>query len=228
MNSPKVIYFDVNETLLDMSSVKTVIAAKLAGDESLVPIWFSTLLHHSLVDCATGQFHSFTDIGAAALVMVAKSHGIEINIDDAKMDIANAMALVFSHPDVSEALDRLQYTDIRLVALSNSPLKGLKQQLTNSGIINYFNKVLSVETIRTYKPFPAVYHWALKEMGISAAHGMMVAAHGWDLSGAKAVGMQTTFVERKGKCPYPLGLPVDNTVTDMRALVDQLTTNLRR
>lgn len=225
MKAPKVIYFDVNETLLDMSSVKSVIAARLGGDKSLVPIWFSTLLHHSLVDCASGQFHSFSDIGAAALVMVAKNNGVDVSLDDAKTDISQAMTSAPTHADVCEALELLSCTNIRLVALSNSSCKGLEEQLTNAGIIDYFDRVLSVETVRTYKPYPAVYHWALNQMGISAIDGMMVAAHGWDVTGAKAVGMQTTFVEREGQCTYPLGLPVDNTVPNLNVLASQLMAN---
>lgn len=222
MKIPKVIYFDVNETMLDMSSVKSTIADKLNGDESLVPIWFSTLLHHSLVDCASGQFHPFSDIGAAALVMVGQNHGVEVDLEDAKASIGNAMSSAPAHPEVSQALAQLKDTSIRLVALSNSSLTGLNKQLNNAGIIDYFDNVLSVESIRTYKPYPAVYHWALKEMGITAEQGMMVATHGWDVNGAKAVGMQTTFVEREGKCTYPLGLPVDNRVADLQVLATQL------
>ena len=211
MKIPKVIYFDVNETMLDMSSVKSTIANKLNGDESLVPIWFSTLLHHP-----------FSDIGAAALVMVGQNHGVEVDLEDAKASIGNAMSSAPAHPEVSQALAQLKDTSIRLVALSNSSLTGLNKQLTNAGIIDYFDNVLSVESIRTYKPYPAVYHWALKERGITAEQGMMVAAHGWDVNGAKAVGMQTTFVEREGMCTYPLGLPVDYRVADLRVLANQL------
>lgn len=222
MRTPKVMYFDVNETLLDMASVKTTIAKKLAGDESLVPIWFSTLLHHSLVDCASGQFHPFSEIGAAALVMVGKNHGVDIDLEQAKQDIAAAMSAAPAHSDVVSALEKLTAGPFRLVALSNSSQQGLTQQLTQAGIIDYFDNVLSVETIRTYKPYPAVYHWALKEEGISAEHGMMVAAHGWDVSGAKAIGMQTVFIERPGKSQYPLGLPVDASVNDLTEFASKM------
>lgn len=61
----------------------------LNGDETLVDLWFATLLHHSLVDIASGQFHDFIDIGAAALVMVAHSKDIEISQSDAKQTIKN-------------------------------------------------------------------------------------------------------------------------------------------
>ena len=79
--TPKVIFFDINETLLDMQAIKTGLASVLNGDETLVDLWFANLLHHSLVDVASGQFHDFIDIGAAALTMVA--HSKDISVDEA-------------------------------------------------------------------------------------------------------------------------------------------------
>lgn len=209
MNAPKALIFDVNETLLDMTAVKQGLASVLDGDETLVDLWFTTLLHHSLVDVASAQFHDFIDIGAAALVMVAHGKGITLNDSTAKQTIRKHITSLPAHPDVKQALLALQQYNIPLVALSNSSIDGLKAQLTFAGIREYFTHVLSTESIRTYKPTPQVYHWACKEVGVDANRAMMVAAHGWDVSGAKAAGMQTAFVEREGKMLYPLGLPPD-------------------
>ena len=60
--SSRVLIFDVNETLLDMQAVKSAIAAALDGNDTLVPVWFSTLLHHSLVEMARGKFNAFSEI----------------------------------------------------------------------------------------------------------------------------------------------------------------------
>ena len=76
----KALIFDVNETLLDINAMKTGLAEVLNGDETLVDLWFANLLHHSLVDVASSQFHDFIDIGAAALVMVAYSKGIQLSL----------------------------------------------------------------------------------------------------------------------------------------------------
>lgn len=208
-NAPSALVFDVNETLLDMTAVKQGLASVLNNDETLVDLWFTTLLHHSLVDIASAQFHDFIDIGAAALVMVAHGKGITLSNSTAKQTIKKHITSLPAHPDVKPALLALQQYNIPLIALSNSSIKGLKAQLAFAGISEYFTHVLSTETIRTYKPAPQVYHWACKEVGVEASQAMMVAAHGWDVSGAKAAGMRTAFIEREGKMPYPLGLPPD-------------------
>ncbi|QJR81337.1 haloacid dehalogenase type II [Alteromonas pelagimontana] len=219
---PSVVYFDVNETMLDMSQVKSAIADALGNNEDLVPVWFSTLLHHSLVDCASGGFHNFTEIGAAALVMVAHSQGIQLSMEEATNKITGPMTSIPPHADVKESLIKLAEKGFVLVALSNSSQHGLEQQLANAGIAPYFNSVMSVEHLRIYKPYPQVYEAALKKMKISAQQGLMVAAHGWDVTGAKAVGMQTAFVERPGKMMYPLGREPDISVKDLNELTATL------
>lgn len=221
-SSPKVIFFDVNETLLDMQAVKTAIAEVLDGDESLVPVWFAQLLHHSLVDSATNQYHDFAEIGAAALVMVAHSKGKTLTMDDAKKTITEPMTQLPAHNEVKEALARLKKGGFTLVAFSNSAEAGLNRQLLNAGVREYFDAVLSVSAIKRYKPHGETYQWAVKTMQTDTHESLMVAAHGWDVSGAKAAGLQTAFIERPGKMMYPLGLAPDTSLPSLSELADEL------
>ena len=48
---PKVIIFDVNETLLDLETMRTSIGEALDGQEELTTLWFSTMLHHRRTSC---------------------------------------------------------------------------------------------------------------------------------------------------------------------------------
>ena len=51
----------------------------------------------------------------------------------------------------------------------------------------------------------------------------MVAAHGWDVAGAKAAGMQTAFIARPGKQLYPLAPAPDYVVNSVEELATLLT-----
>lgn len=223
--SSPVLIFDVNETLLDMQAVKSAIAAALDGNDTLVPVWFSTLLHHSLVDMARGKFNAFSEVGAAALVMVAASEGKTISLEQARDIITTPMSSLPPHDDVITGLSELRNRGYTLIALSNSSEKGLYQQLANANIAHLFHSIMSVETIRTYKPFPEVYKWALAQSNTQAKEAMMIAAHGWDLAGAAACGMKTAFIKRQGKIPYPLAEAPDFSVSGLReltAILDKL------
>jgi len=51
---------------------------------------------------------------------------------------------------------------------------------------------------------------------------MLVAAHGWDIAGAKQAGWQAAFIARPGKVLYPLALKPDTVVSGLHELVAQL------
>jgi 2-haloacid dehalogenase len=59
-----------------------------------------------------------------------------------------------------------------------------------------FQRLLSAEDFRHYKPDPEVYLGAASALGLEAGDVMMVAAHKPDLRAAQVAGMRAAFVER--------------------------------
>jgi len=219
---PKVIIFDVNETLLDLESMRKSVGAALGGREDLLPLWFSTMLHYSLVVSATGDYDSFGNIGVAALQMVAESNDIEISQEDAKKAILTPLRSLPAHPDVALGLAKLKAHGYKLVTLTNSSLKGVQLQLKNAGLSQYFDANLSIESVGVFKPYLSTYKWAIKDLGVNAEDVLMVAAHGWDIAGADKAGLQTAFVQRKGKVLFPLAAQPDYSVLDINQLASTL------
>lgn len=215
---PKVIFFDVNETLLDLEAMRSSVSGALDGRDDLLPFWFSTMLHHSLVDTTTGRFHTFGEIGVSALMMVAEINNIDLTQEQARTAIVTPLRSLPPHPDVKAGLQALKDKGYILVSLTNSSNKGVQTQFENAGLTDYFDKRLSVEDIKVYKPDLRTYEWALKKMNIDADEALMVAAHGWDIAGAKAAGMQAAFIQRPGKVLYPLAIAPDHNVRDLTAL----------
>ncbi|MEX1665258.1 haloacid dehalogenase type II [Zhongshania arctica] len=222
MQMPKVIIFDVNETLLDLAPLRYSVGQALPDGEQYLSLWFSTMLHYSLVETLSGDYHGFGEIGTAALMMVAASKGIELDPEVASEAIAGTITKLPAHPDVVPALQTLAKLDARLVSLSNSSKAGLAAQFEYAGLTKYFDRCFSVEDVRAYKPDPRPYRWVLEQMGVQAEDALMVAAHAWDLAGAKAVGMQTAFIQRPGAVAYPLGAQPDYIVKNLPQLVDLL------
>ncbi len=200
---PNVIFLDVNETLLDLSPLKKTVGDALGGKSELLPIWFKTMLHYSLVATVADRYEHFTTIGAAALQMVAKNNDIEISTEAAEKAIEPIRSLS-PHPDVAPALKRLADAGIKLVTLTNSSINGVKQQMKNSGLQQYLTDRFSIEELGIYKPDPHVYRWAARKMDQDIGDCMLVAAHGWDIAGALWAGMRGAFVSRPGAQLYPL------------------------
>lgn len=219
---PKVLIFDVNETLLDLDSMRGSIGEALGGREDLLPLWFSTMLHHSLVSTVSGEYHDFGKIGVAALLMVAQNNNIAISPEAAKTVIATPLVNLPAHPDVKEALALLKAQGYKLVSLTNSSNNGVQKQFENAGLTDFFEARYSIEDIRIYKPDLRAYEWVLEQLEVAPHEAMMIAAHGWDVAGAKAAGLQTSFIARPGKALYPLAQEPDYVLKDLSELVDAL------
>lgn len=215
---PKVLFFDVNETLLDLTNMKKQVGEALGGKEDLLSLWFTTMLQYSLVVSASGQYKPFGAIGAAALQMVAANNEIIISEDDARKVIVNAMQNLPAHPEVKEALSALRKAGYKLVAFTNSSNKDLKKQFENSGLTHYFDESLSVEDVGKFKPFTETYVWGAHKMGVKLEECMLIAAHGWDVAGALWAGWRAAFVSRPGQQLFPLAPKTEIVEADLKRI----------
>ncbi|MEX2130769.1 MAG: haloacid dehalogenase type II [Pseudohongiellaceae bacterium] len=185
MQAPKLIVFDVNETLLELRSLRTSVGRALNGRDELFSLWFAMVLHYSLVDTLTNDYHDFGQIGTAILSMVAEARGIESNSDEASRCIIDTIARLPAHADVIPGLRALAASGYRIVSLTYSSNKRVTAQLEFAGLTSLFERRFSVEDVRAFKPDPRTYRWVLNEIGIQPEEAMMVAAHARDLAGAR-------------------------------------------
>ncbi|MFP4090653.1 MAG: haloacid dehalogenase type II [Cyclobacteriaceae bacterium] len=220
-NRPEVLLFDVNETLLDLEPVKSSVSQVLGNRPELVPLWFTTLLQYALVTTVSDHYADFGSIGVAALQMVAEKKGLPLSREQAQEALRPMLSLA-PHPEVKEALATLQKVGYRLAALTNSSRKAMEAQLANAGINVFFEQMLSVDDIGMYKPHQHVYRWAAGRMQAAPAECMMIAAHGWDVAGAKWAGMRTAFIGRPGQMQFSLAPAADLVFSDMRELAEEL------
>ncbi|QKG58597.1 haloacid dehalogenase type II [Hymenobacter sp. BRD128] len=203
---PEVIFFDVNETLLDMSPLKAAVTSAFA-DKAAFGQWFGLLLQHSLVATVTDAYFSFGTIADAALDMTAHMLQTKPLSQEAKQALTALLTKLPAHADVPAGLARLQAAGYRLLALTNSPPATLAAQLRFAGLTDYFEQALSIEAVRRYKPHPDTYHYAARQAGVAPARAMLIAAHGWDVAGALHAGLQAGFLARPGQTLYPLAPP---------------------
>ncbi len=170
----------------------------------------------------TRHYHSFEEIGTAALIMVATTQGIELRHEDAKKAIVTPLRSLPPYHDVTAGLKSLSEGGFRLVSLTNSSAEGAETQLRNAGLTDLFEKRYSIESIKKYKPHPDTYRMVVNDLGIESEEVLMVAAHAWDLAGAKNVGLQTAFIDRPGTSLYPNVAKPDYVVNDLSELVNVL------
>src|ERR1700755_1772800 len=120
MQRPKLLFFDVNETLLDLGAMKTGVAEAMGGRSDLLPLWFTTMLQYSLVATVGDCYRDFDEIGAAAMTIVAGRNGVALSMEAARKTMLSLRSLP-PHPEVNAALDLLKQAGFRMVTLTNSP-----------------------------------------------------------------------------------------------------------
>lgn len=221
MERPDALVFDVNETLLDLSDLRPHFT-QLFGSADFLGEWFARLLHGSLLANEIGPYRPFGVVGIEALMTMAKRRGLDLDRDKAA-EVVSTIRRLSPHSDVARSLDRLRRSGLRLAALTNSSADAAVAQLNHAEIFGYFEKVISVEAVGRYKPAPEPYRYTLDLLNVEPGRALMVAAHDWDVIGARNVGMPGAFIERPGAVwglPDP---PPDIVVPDCEALADRLT-----
>jgi 2-haloacid dehalogenase len=217
-----VIAFDVNETLLDLSALDPAFE-ELLGSGALRAQWFAQMLQLSLVGGLTGQYVDFSTAQHAALVMLARQVGRDVTSDQATA-MVRRMSSLPPHPEVAEALTLLRQTPLAVVALTNSVEAVAEAQLTNAGIRDRFDRVVSADSVRQLKPAAAPYLAVADAFHVAPSEVRLVAAHAWDVSGALAAGCKAAFVARRGAVQSPIGRQPEIVGPDIRAVVDKIMT----
>jgi 2-haloacid dehalogenase len=208
-----ILAFDVNETLLDLRALDPHFQ-RLFGDAALRPPWFAQMLQLAFVGTITGQYVDFTTAQHAALQMLAVRRGLALDQGDAEM-IVGAMSKLPAYPEVKAALTDLTGAGYRLAALTNSVKNVAEAQLTNAGLRECLEQVLSADQVKRLKPAPEPYRLVAEQFGVNIGDVRLIAAHAWDVAGALAAGCRAAFISRPGMVLSPLGAQPDIIAHDI-------------
>jgi 2-haloacid dehalogenase len=216
----RVIVFDVNETLLDLTALDPPFE-RAFGRPGVRREWFGQLLQSAFVSIITDSYADFGTIGRAALDMVAGRHGVELGADD-RDAILGTMRQLPPHPDVRGALERLRDAGLRLAALTNTTEAVATAQLTNAGLAPLFERILSADAAKRLKPSREAYETAAASLGLPVTEIRLVAAHAWDVAGALRAGAAAAFVARPGMVLDPLVPSPDVVGVDLEEVATRI------
>ena len=198
----RTILFDINETVLDLASLKSEFEA-VFGDKGLADTWFATLLHTSTVCALTGVETGFAQLAQVALDKLAARRGVKIG-DSKRTAILGCFSNLNPHADVAPALQRLRASGYTTVAFTNSSRELAKSQIANAGLAELFDEVISVEEAGAFKPAAEVYQFAARHLKEPPEDLRLVACHDWDTHGALVAGLRAAYIDRSGAPYHPL------------------------
>jgi 2-haloacid dehalogenase len=222
-DAPRILIFDVNETLLDIDSLQPYFE-EMFGDAAALRTWFAELVLYSMTLTLSGYYLDFFALGRATMKMIATARGIHLDDNEIRA-LEEGMRTMPAHPDAEPGLRRLHEHGYRLVTLTNSPLHAdTPTPLDRAGLSTYVERQFTVDALRVFKPATQLYRRAAADVGAQPAECMMVAAHAWDLIGAHGAGMRTALITRPGNAALVAdGIPIPDTCAgNIVELADQL------
>lgn len=196
VGAPRILVFDVNETLLNVNALRPLFEHAF-GDGAVLKEWFANTLLYSQSATLAGPYADFTMIARHALRMTANARALHLSEQDADSILAGMRTLP-AHPDAPAALQRLHQSGFRLMALTNSPQPVAEAQIQAANLAQMFERIFSVDSVRKYKPHPETYQYVADDLKTTTSELTMIAAHPWDLMGARAAGCNVAFLERPG------------------------------
>jgi len=216
------IVFDVNETLLDITTLEPLFE-RLFGDAAMLRAWFAELVLYSQAVTLSGKYTPFGELAGGVLRMVGENNSVAVT--DA--DISELKSLIVSMPayaDVKPALDRLRAAGFQLVTLTNSAPSPSPTPLEKAGIAELFDTHFSVADVEKFKPHPDTYDMVAKAMGVEPSGLCMVACHVWDTIGAQSAGWQGALVTRpNNNALHAPNVPTPDFINDdLAALAGQI------
>lgn len=200
--APRVVVFDVNETLSDLGPMQQRFA-DVGAPEHLATTWFASVLRDGMALSTVGEMAGFADIGGALLDSLLPGFLTGEQRDEAVAHVLKGFTSLAVHPDVPDGLRALRERGLRLVTLSNGAASVAEGLLERAGVADLVEATLSVADAGIWKPAAAAYAHAAERTGEPAERHMLVAVHPWDVHGAQRAGLSSAWIDRSQKASYP-------------------------
>src|ERR1700758_5374136 len=220
------IVFDVNETLLDLTTMEPTFE-RIFGDRGAMRLWFANLILYSAALTVAGCYVPFTDIGGAVMKMLADVSHIKITDADRK-ELTEKFSTMPPHAEVPEALRKLRAAGFRLFTLTDNLLEVQTRQLEHGGIVDLFERRFSADGVKHHKPSPQAYAYVEKELGVKPSQLCLIACHTWDTRGAVAAGWEAALIRRIGNDVLGVGPQPQIVGDDLNDVANQLIARHKR
>ena len=188
------VLFDLNGTLVDPS----VLAGPLgdgAQEEAIVAAGFADAIQQAMVLTLTGAgLAPFPDLIRAGLRRRLAMAGRDPAAADEALGLLGSMPAFLEAP---AALETLRGAGLRIGVLTQSAADAADAVLRFAGLRDRVELVVSVAEAGAFKPDPRPYHLAVERTGAAPEEVALVAAHWWDVAGAKRAGLRTGWVARQ-------------------------------
>ena len=217
--SLRAVAFDAYGTLFDVFSV-TALCEELfpARGDALAQLWRAKQLHYSLLLSVMGRYRDFWQLTGDALDYGSQSLALALTAEN-RTRLMDAYLRLTAFPDVRPGLQALKDVGLSLAILSNGEPRMLRAAVTNAGLDDLIDEIVSVDDVKVFKPAPQVYQSIGRRLHLPISDIGFVSSNSWDIHGAGAAGLRTFWLQRRaGEPEEPLGFPATRIVTALTNL----------
>jgi 2-haloacid dehalogenase len=209
--------FDAYGTLFDVhAAIARYRAAAGIDADRFSEIWRTKQLEYTWTLTLAGHYTDFWTLTERALDFAfARVPSVDRSL---RSKLLEAYLTLDAFPDARTALTMLKTQGLRLAILSNGTPRMLAAAVKAAGIAAYLDAVLSVDTLRRYKPLPEVYTLATDAFGLRRSDVGFVSSNRWDVMGANSFGFQAYWVNRAGMPDEYPDFPPLRRIGDLTAL----------
>lgn len=211
--------FDVYGTLIDTTGVSKALKKMIPKKAILfMELWRNKQLEYSFRRGLMGLFVDFSVCTKDALEYCCTALKVDLSKKQ-KNFLMNEYKVLPAFADVKETLMLLKKSNHHLYAFSNGSHKAVSELLKNSGIIDYFDEVISVEEVNMFKPSPLVYQYFNDKTNSNASDSWLISGNSFDVIGAASYGMKTVWVQRSAEIVIdPWEIQPTAIISNLRAL----------
>ncbi|MCM5704992.1 haloacid dehalogenase type II [Larsenimonas salina] len=216
--SQPVLAFDVYGTLLDTGSLADMMRDALGDQaEAVSEAWRARQLNLAFRRGLMGRYVDFALCTQDALNAVLEEGGHQLDEAQRKA-LLKGYGTLPPHSDTLAGLKALRTQNVTMVAFSNGTADAMQNVLTQAGLIDQFDALVSVDDIKRFKPDPQVYLHLMRTMASSPDNTWLVSSNAWDIQGARHVGLNAAWVHRDRSVIEDEALAPTHTVESLEAL----------
>lgn len=202
MAVPELVVFDVNETLSDLNQLQGRFG-EIGAPPELLGAWFPTVLRDGFALAASGGYAEFKEVATGNLRgQLSRIEGLRDDPEKAAEYVVAGTSEIDLHPDVAAGLKVIADAGVGMVTLTVGPAANSQNLLERAGLDRLFGRHFSVDEVGRWKPAPEPYLHATHECGVPPDRCILVAAHPWDIDGARRAGLRAAWLNRD-EAQYP-------------------------
>ena len=213
--------FDAYGTLFDVNAAAARCRDALDDKaDALASLWRTKQLEYTWLRSLRGDYVDFWHVTGQSLDYAMAA--LKLKDDALRTRLMELYLVLDAYPEVRETLSALKDAGVKTAILSNGSPSMLVAAVRRAELESLLDEVISVDSVRIYKPHPSVYQLAVDGLRLPSDRICFLSANAWDASGAAHFGFRVIWINRFRAQPEQLPGKPEKEIHSLAELPDLL------